>query len=133
MFVAGFFIVGFPTETEDDMRATYDFAIGSELHQAMFFIAIPFPGTRLAGHAHRVWPGFSGNVYNRSGFNMSDVPDARFVALRRRAIARFYGSPVRLFRLIRDFPNRAALPRYLPFMVRSVVPGSRTTTRQQAT
>jgi radical SAM superfamily enzyme YgiQ (UPF0313 family) len=126
LFVAGFFMAGFPTETEAEIRATYEFAARSDLHQAMFYTAIPFPGTALAallGRESRVPPG---HVYNRSAFNLSAVPDARFQELRRQAIARFYGSPRRLWRIVRDYPNPRALPLYLPFMIRSVLRPGRT-------
>jgi len=122
MFVAGFFMAGFPTETEADLRATYDFAVQSALHQAMFYVAIPFPGTELHRKYFRQESRFShpGHVYNRAGYNLSEVPDDRFLAMRRRAIMRFYGSPGRLWRLFWAYPNRRSLPAYLPFMLRSM-------------
>jgi radical SAM superfamily enzyme YgiQ (UPF0313 family) len=42
-----FFMIGFPTETEDEILETINFAAESKLHTAVFNIVTPFPGTRL--------------------------------------------------------------------------------------
>jgi radical SAM superfamily enzyme YgiQ (UPF0313 family) len=43
----GFFMIGFPTETEEEAIKTIDFAKASDLVQAMFFMVVYFPGTPL--------------------------------------------------------------------------------------
>jgi len=43
----GFFMLGFPTETEQEVRMTIRFAEESDLVQAMFFTVVYFPGTPL--------------------------------------------------------------------------------------
>ncbi|HEY6572734.1 MAG TPA: radical SAM protein, partial [Candidatus Eisenbacteria bacterium] len=43
----GFFMLGFPTETEAEARATIAYAESSDLVQAMFFTVVYFPGTPL--------------------------------------------------------------------------------------
>ncbi len=45
--VRGFFMLGFPTETKEDMQLTIDFAKSLNLHFAGFSIATPYPGTDL--------------------------------------------------------------------------------------
>lgn len=122
VLVAGYFMVGFPGETEADLRATYEFALRSALHQAMFFIVIPFPGTALHERhpaPHNAPARLSDYIYFRTSFNLSDVEDERFFALRRQALRRFYTSPRRLWRLWRTYPDPWHLPRYIPFMLRS--------------
>jgi len=47
VLTSGFFMVGFPTETEAEMRMTIDFALKSSLHNALFFVVSPFEGTEL--------------------------------------------------------------------------------------
>ena len=47
VFAHGFTMLGFPTETEEDMQATLDVACNSRLHTATFFTVIPFPNTEL--------------------------------------------------------------------------------------
>lgn len=43
----GFFMLGLPFDTEETMRRNMEHARSLPLHQAMFFITIPFPGTDL--------------------------------------------------------------------------------------
>ena len=45
--VEGAFILGYPGEDTESIKATLDFALRLECETAAFFIAIPFPGTRL--------------------------------------------------------------------------------------
>ena len=43
----GFFMLGFPTETEEEAMKTIEYAIASDLTLAMFFTVVYFPGTPL--------------------------------------------------------------------------------------
>jgi radical SAM superfamily enzyme YgiQ (UPF0313 family) len=43
----GFFIIGYPGETLDDMRKTLDYANTLPLDQRNIYIATPYPGTPL--------------------------------------------------------------------------------------
>ena len=43
-----FFLVGFPTETEEEIQATIEFSKEITAHTASFFIVNPFKGTELA-------------------------------------------------------------------------------------
>ncbi len=45
--VGGFFVLGNPTETREEMQLTVDFACSMDLDRAQFTIATPFPGTAL--------------------------------------------------------------------------------------
>jgi radical SAM superfamily enzyme YgiQ (UPF0313 family) len=47
VLVRGFFMLGFPTETLEEIKATVDYAVRSELSQAYFFNVVPQPGTPL--------------------------------------------------------------------------------------
>jgi radical SAM superfamily enzyme YgiQ (UPF0313 family) len=47
VLVRGFFMLGFPTETMDEINATIEYAVKSELSQAYFFNVVPQPGTPL--------------------------------------------------------------------------------------
>ena len=47
VLVRGFFMLGFPTETLAEIKATIDYAVNSELAQAYFFNVVPQPGTPL--------------------------------------------------------------------------------------
>ncbi len=45
--ITGFFMLGFPTETQEEIQATIDFAIESDLTLAFFFSVVPQFGTPL--------------------------------------------------------------------------------------
>ncbi len=47
MLVYGHFMLGFPTETEEELKATADFALNSRLTQAHIFTVMPQPNTPL--------------------------------------------------------------------------------------
>lgn len=57
-FQHGFFMLGFPTETAQEMERTVDFALKSRLHTASFFQVVPFPSTNLYKLAREVNPSF---------------------------------------------------------------------------
>lgn len=43
--VAGFFMLGFPTETIEEMKATIKLSLDLDLIRANYFTFLPFPGT----------------------------------------------------------------------------------------
>ena len=112
IFSTGFFMLGFPGESEAEMRATVDFAIASRLHLGLFNIVTPFAGTEL-GDAHALEAAtVLDKKIGRDAFNLPDVDDEALQGLQREAYQRFYGSPRRVARILRDHP----VPRNLPKM-----------------
>ena len=109
IFTRGFFMLGYPTETEEELRATIDFAVSSRLHLAGFFIVTPFPGTRMY-EQFKALGKLRNNVstndyeYTCAPFNGSEVSDKRFRGLYREAFFRFYSRPGRIIRILRDRP-----------------------------
>jgi anaerobic magnesium-protoporphyrin IX monomethyl ester cyclase len=120
----GFFMLGLPSEDEQEMRATIDFACRSPLHLALFFTVNPFKGTRLfelLRRAGKLDGPITSDAYQYFGgdFNGSDVPDERFRWLYRLAYYRFYSDPGRVLRILRDRPYWSDLPRRALHMVRN--------------
>jgi len=112
VFMSAFCMVGFPTETEEEMRMTIDFALRSSLHNALFFVVSPYEGTELyeqvrqqAAERHFDVK----RVYLRQRVNLSEIPDQRFRRLRSMGYLRFFGNPRRLWRIWRDYPRKKAL------------------------
>jgi radical SAM superfamily enzyme YgiQ (UPF0313 family) len=109
IFTRGFFMLGFPTETEEELRATIDFAVASRLHTANFFITNPFPGTPIY-EEFKALGKLRNDVntidyeYHSAPFNGSEVSDQRFRSLYREAYLRFYFRPGRILRILRDRP-----------------------------
>ena len=109
IFCNGFFMVGFPTETEEELRATIGFAIRSPLDTAHFLKVTPFAGTDLFKHLD---PGTiekykdrpEVHIYEDRSFNLSEVPDGKFKRIVHGAFRRFYLNPFRALSLIRHHP-----------------------------
>ncbi|PIS08810.1 hypothetical protein COT75_05010 [Candidatus Beckwithbacteria bacterium CG10_big_fil_rev_8_21_14_0_10_34_10] len=47
LWTAATFIIGFPYETKKQIEETINFAISTDLNMAVFYIANPFPGTKM--------------------------------------------------------------------------------------
>jgi radical SAM superfamily enzyme YgiQ (UPF0313 family) len=125
IFTWGFLMVGFPTETEDEMKRTIEVALNSKLHGAWMFRPTPYPDTELYNTIMRTAPeklagiDYSDTDYWRKmAVNLSDVPDDVIAEILFQAKRRFYLSPKRMLRIVRDFPSYRSLPRYLPDLVR---------------
>ncbi len=105
--VGSFFILGFLDETEEEMRQTIDFACSVRLSTASFFILTPFPGTEVYQQAQArqmEMEQVNYTHYYALSANLSKVTDKKLLRLRLWAYLRFYGNPVRFFRLLRTTP-----------------------------
>jgi radical SAM superfamily enzyme YgiQ (UPF0313 family) len=105
----GTFMLGFPTETEAEARATVQWALASRLATAAFFRVIPFGNTdlaRLAVEAGATLPtDFTRFEFHKSKINVSRMSDAVLDRLKKRAYLRFFLNPVRLWRTVRRLPQ----------------------------
>jgi len=108
ILTAGYFILGFPGETEQEMQATVEWALRSKLHIASFFYLHPFPGTPLANSS----PELAARVrdtdfsdYSTITINLSAIPDDLMRKIRRSAYRGFYFHPSRIARNLRDAPK----------------------------
>ncbi|QDU69317.1 B12-binding domain-containing radical SAM protein [Engelhardtia mirabilis] len=113
----GAFMLGFPTETEEEMEATIEWAASSAFHTAAFFRVIPFKGTELFNqiqHAGFDLPtDWSKYEPYQSQINLSEVEEDEIYKLRKKAYRRFYWNPRRLFSIFRLIPNKTNM---LPFL-----------------
>ncbi|MBW1989615.1 MAG: B12-binding domain-containing radical SAM protein [Deltaproteobacteria bacterium] len=96
----GFFILGFPGETAEEMEQTIDLACRSSLNFATFYTLRPFPKTplwRMCQQAgYRLRPEQS--MYVSTAHNLSAVEDRRYARIVRSAYRRFYAAaPRRIF------------------------------------
>ncbi len=115
----GMNMLGFPTETEEELQMTIDVATNSRLHIGTFQSTTPYPNTdlyrwavehvpeRIAGLSYRDMDLCSVRV------NLSSLPDELFYAYQRKANRQFYMKPSRLSRILRDYPHRRYLPYYM--------------------
>lgn len=95
--MTGFFILGFPGETREDIEKTIEFAKALPLQRATFHSFIPLPGTEVwrqmeaSGELDRVdWERyfFFSGAYVPQGLTRGEL-----IALRRKAFASFYFRP----------------------------------------
>lgn len=109
IFSNGFFMVGFPTETEEELRSTIDFAIHSPLDTAHFLKVTPFAGTDLFNQLDsEITKKFidrpEAHIYEDRSFNLSEVPDDKFKNIVHGAFRKFYLNPFRALSVIRHHP-----------------------------
>ncbi len=125
----GFAMMGFPTETEADLRMTIDVTCRSALHTVSYFTTTPFPNTEMYRMAKKIFPERLRNIvyddmeYAGLTVNLSEVPDRVLFAYQRRANRRFFLNPRRMARLLRDYPQPYKLPLYLPAFARRALKG----------
>jgi len=116
----GFFILGFPTETEEEMEETIRFSLELNLTRANFFPFHPLPGTEAyrllkeSGELQDVM--FDAHSYADPVYAPKGASLQRIKNIQRRAFLRFYLRPFTLWKLliqIRSF-------RHLMFIFRRV-------------
>ena len=129
IFANGFMMLGFPTETEEEMQETIRVATDSQLHTASFFTVTPFPGTALYEYVkENLQERLKGMDYNDMDFctmhvNMSTVTDERLFYYQRKAARTFFFKPSRIYRILRDFPQPHLLPLYAPIFLNRAIKG----------
>jgi len=129
VFIQSCCMMGFPTETEEDLQQTIDVAAGAAFHTASFFTVTPYPGTPLHDLAQEMCPeklvGLRFDMMNSSTMrvNLTDLPDEVFYGYQRKAVRRFFANPRRLARIVRDHPQRRSLPVYVPLIGYRAVKG----------
>ncbi|MBC8204626.1 B12-binding domain-containing radical SAM protein [bacterium] len=106
--IGGFFMIGFPTETEEEVMNTIKFALASKMVTATFFMVTPFPGTEL--HKLALDLGFELPAeyehYQKVSLNVSKVPTVKLERLRQLALRKFYLDPRRIIQYMKTTPWR---------------------------
>jgi anaerobic magnesium-protoporphyrin IX monomethyl ester cyclase len=108
ILTCGFFMLGFPTETEEEMHQTVQYALDSGVHSAYFFYVSPFPGTDMA--KKYPIPEFSKDEIDKMGYfeikvNMSAVPDETLHKIAKEAYRKIHFTPARLWKLFKVTPK----------------------------
>lgn len=107
--VSGFFMIGFPGETEAEARATLEFAVTSPLDAIFISIVSPFKGTKLRTD---MLAGKFGELEDTSSLNQlfpvvqnKALPADLLYRLQSRAYWRFYMKPRSLMNIGRNMTN----------------------------
>jgi len=122
-------MLGFPTETEAEIKQTIEVVCRSRLHTASFFTVTPFPSTDVYRHVMRTTPEklseicYDNMEYSTIRCNVSAVPDDILFSCQRQAHRRFYLNPKRIFRILRDYPAPGTLPYMVPLLLTRLTKG----------
>lgn len=105
MWTWGYFLLGLPDETREEMEETISYACSSRLHVASFSTPIPYPGTKLFESLGEKKEEMLKMFYAKELLHfghpiarLSRVPDDELEKLRSVAKKRFYGIK-RIFRI----------------------------------
>ena len=107
----GFFMLGFPTETREEIQNTIDFAVNSKLDTAKFLKVTPYKGTELGENVVKNAPQLSGvglkhfTFYDTESSASAEVSGADLQIFIKQAYGRFYKNPARVFRILRKYPS----------------------------
>ncbi len=120
IFCNGFFMLGFPTETKEEMHNTIRLACSTDLHEALFFRVSPFKGTALYDLAMNCSDAEPSKIdlgdlqYFDVEHNLSELEDREFGKVFTSAYRRFYLNPKRVLRILLRHPRRGQLFMYAP-------------------
>jgi radical SAM superfamily enzyme YgiQ (UPF0313 family) len=123
IFTCTFNMLGFPTETEEEMQATIDFNLKSAAHVTHFFVVTPYEGTTMHEELERWgikkgelddellgYQNFSGSDEHGS---LSPVPRSRIQTFIIDAVQKFFFDARRLRRMIELSHNHVHLALHL--------------------
>ncbi|MBI4802817.1 MAG: cobalamin B12-binding domain-containing protein [Elusimicrobia bacterium] len=105
----GFFMLGFPDETKEEMLETIRFARELPFDLASFFYVTPRPNTPMQALLKKKGVDLEKvqlRDYFRFSSNFSAVPDEELQRLIKRANSEFYRRPAQLLRLWKALPNK---------------------------
>ncbi len=108
MITKGFFMLGFPGETEEELYNTIDFAVHSKLDMVKFYGVVPFQGTGLYDLAKSTYENFGEKIYTAytsDSFYYEEVTGFNLKKLQKSAYIKFY-SPQRLLKLFFKIPQK---------------------------
>lgn len=115
---AGFFMLGIPTETREEMERTIRFACDSLILKAYFFTVVPFPRTDLYELARKAYPemALAADISSAHSYWSPNPYYARATGIdaakvQREAYRRFYFDPVRVARIVSRFPKNVHMAR----------------------
>lgn len=114
--IHGYFMLGAPSETVDEIKSTIALARKIDIDDAMFSITTPLPKTYLYDRSKESISDDFGkfDYYKHSVYKSSDVVDQRTLnRLRKKAVLGFYLRPKSLLRLLKQALRRGGIKKIL--------------------
>jgi anaerobic magnesium-protoporphyrin IX monomethyl ester cyclase len=112
--VKGYFVIGYPTETEQDILETIKLSKALDLDYAVFSYCTPFPGTPLFNYAkeHNLIQSYDWNDYQfgftgRRPLKLDTISEEKLVELYNRAVREFYYRPSQVAKILWRHPKFA--------------------------
>jgi radical SAM superfamily enzyme YgiQ (UPF0313 family) len=109
----GFFMMGFPTETREEVQMTVDYACEAKLNSAGFFVLQPFPGTEIWEQIQGMGIdiGFDPDTVNyfQANYKISELDPEELFAMVKRANRRFYLNPARSLNTLVRLPHKSQI------------------------
>lgn len=103
LFVQGYFMLGAPGETVDEMKKTIAFAASEPFDDALFDITTPFPHTGLWEMSKELidadYSEF--DCFHKSVYKLDGISPEEIEKLKKNAFWKFYAHPARILRTIR--------------------------------
>ncbi len=123
--VGGYFMLGFPEESLEEMNQTLQWAVDSDLHTASFLLLAPFPNTDIHRWAQEHGYDLSHTFedYYRIKTNLTQVKDETIEKLRVEAFRRFYLNPKRVYRYLRNTPVSTMISKKIYISMRMALLG----------
>ena len=124
----GFFMIGFPTETLEEIKMTIQYACQTDLDEALFSIVIPYAGTELSRQIMREgW--YDPNqktehLHEVSKIKTEEFDFATLKQLQRRAYLKFFLTKFRFVRILPRLLSFRSSRRYLKAIERNFLPES---------
>ena len=109
--IIGYFMMGIPGETEEEIKQTISFAKELDIDFAQFSIATAYPGTELyqiAKAQNKINPDWSKSIYALGGkplISLSDVPVDKLYYYIKKAYSSFYFRPAYILKKINSIKS----------------------------
>ncbi len=115
--MTGFFLIGYPSETMEDIQMTLDLACGLPIDRAQFSNFLPFPGTEIFdrlvenGKINPDTLDFDKYLNNKIIYSPEGITPETLRKVMKRAFRRFYFRPKIMWRLLQEIhsPNQAIM------------------------
>jgi radical SAM superfamily enzyme YgiQ (UPF0313 family) len=113
--MTGYFMMGYPAETGEDLQKTTELALKLPLHRAQFSNFLPLPGTeiysRLMKNKELVPDSIPWDIYqnNRIVYSPPGISEKELRRMMKKAFARFYFRPSIILGLLREIHSISQL------------------------
>jgi radical SAM superfamily enzyme YgiQ (UPF0313 family) len=120
-----FFMMGLPFDTTESLKKTANFAASLPAHHVFFWKVTPFPGTKLYDitigtneHSTDYTSGYVDYESKGKRFDHPNLTQFQLTYYMRIAYIKFYGNPIRLFRILKKMSEQKVLLSDLKLLLR---------------